>query len=124
MLYNEHRRKNELYLETIAQYTAISKYHFHRLFHSNVGMTLTSYIRRRRLSNAASELITTERRILEIALDYQFESQEAFTRAFKKLFHMTPGQYQCNGECMNHTTSTCGFLLLLQCDCTIYRILL
>ncbi|MFD0717605.1 helix-turn-helix transcriptional regulator [Paenibacillus sp. GCM10027626] len=90
----EKNLKNELCLETIASYTAISKYHFHRLFHAHVGMTLASYIRKRRLSNAASELISAEKRILDIALDYQFESQEAFTRAFKKMFHMTPGQYR------------------------------
>lgn len=90
----ENNLKNELSIETVANYVATSKYHFHRLFHSYVGTPLATYIRKRRLSNAATELLTTERRILEIALDYQFESQEAFTRAFKKMFQMTPGQYQ------------------------------
>lgn len=92
--YIEINLKSELSLETVASSAATSKYHFHRLFQAYTGMTLASYIRKRRLSNAASELLTTDRRILDIALDYEFESQEAFTRAFKKMFHMTPGEYR------------------------------
>ncbi|WP_442604348.1 helix-turn-helix transcriptional regulator [Paenibacillus sp. KN14-4R] len=90
----EQHLKNELDLTTIAHHAAISKYHFHRMFHGYMGMTLANYIRKRRLSNAASELITSNRRILDVALDYQFESQEAFSRAFKRMFQMTPGQYR------------------------------
>lgn len=90
----EQHLTSELSLDGVAEHMAISKYHFHRLFHSFVGSPFASYVRKRRLSNAASELLTTKRRILDIALDYQFESQEAFTRAFKKMFQMTPGQYR------------------------------
>ncbi|TCZ78789.1 AraC family transcriptional regulator [Paenibacillus albiflavus] len=86
--------KEELTLEIISLNMAISQFHCHRLFHAYSGMTLASYIRIRRLTNAASELLTTDQRILDIALDYQFESQEAFTRAFKKMYHMTPGKYR------------------------------
>jgi AraC family transcriptional regulator len=49
------------------------------------------YIRKRRLTLAMQELASTKRRIIEIALDLQFESQESFTRAFKTTFGFTPG---------------------------------
>ncbi|RXZ78415.1 helix-turn-helix domain-containing protein [Paenibacillaceae bacterium] len=92
--YIEKHLKVELTLEAISAHASFSMYHYHRLFHSYVGSALAEYIRKRRLTNAASELITTDRRILEIALDYRFDSQESFTRAFKKMFYMTPGRYR------------------------------
>lgn len=46
-------------------------------------MSVASYIRLRRLANAAGALLYTDLRIIDIALYYQFESQEAFTRTFK-----------------------------------------
>lgn len=57
-------------------------------------MSVASYIRLRRLANAAAALLYTDHRIIDIALYYQFESQEAFTRTFKKMYHMPPGAYR------------------------------
>jgi len=57
-------------------------------------MSIAEYIRRRRLANASTALIFTNERILDIAFYYQFQSQEAFTRAFKKIYHLPPGQYR------------------------------
>lgn len=74
--------------------TGFSKYHFHRIFQASVGMSVTAYIRMRRLANAASLLLNTMERIIDIAFHYQFESQEAFTRAFKKSYGLPPGQYR------------------------------
>ncbi|MFJ3390810.1 helix-turn-helix transcriptional regulator [Lysinibacillus sp. NPDC086135] len=71
-----------------------SRYHFHRVFQTSVGKSVTEYIRMRRLANAASILLHTNERIIDIAIYYQFESQESFTRAFKKLYGLPPGQYR------------------------------
>lgn len=84
--------------EDIAHVAGFSKYHFHRIFQSAVGMSVTSYIQRRRFANAAAALLHTDHRILDIALLYQFESQEAFTRAFKKIYHLPSGKYRKNHE--------------------------
>lgn len=78
----------------IDEVTGFSKYHFHRVFQTSVGMSVTEYIRMRRLANAASTLLNTDERIIDIAFYYQFESQESFTRAFKKLYGLPPGQYR------------------------------
>ena len=80
--------------EEIVQFTGYSFYHFHRLFQAHVGMSLHEYVRQRRITNAANKLIYTDTRILDIAFSYQFESQESFTRAFRKVYGLPPGKYR------------------------------
>ncbi|MFF2019607.1 helix-turn-helix transcriptional regulator [Paenibacillus sp. NPDC058177] len=81
-------------LREISRHIIFSPQHFYRIFNAAVGSTVAGYIRRRRLAKAASELIYSDKRILDIALEYRFQSQEAFTRAFKKEYRLTPGQYR------------------------------
>lgn len=95
--YIEDHLHEPLTLREIARHASFSEFYFHRLFHNHVGMPIGDYIRKRRLSNAACELLVTENRILDIAIKYQFESQEAFTRAFKKMFYTTPARYRRKG---------------------------
>lgn len=78
----------------LSRRTAFSVRQLHRLFSRTVGSTLGEYIRSRRLTRAAAELAHTDKRILDIALDCRFQSQEAFSRAFKKMYRLTPGQYR------------------------------
>lgn len=82
--------KAPLSVEAVAREAGISMFHFLRLFHILVGETPGAYIRKRRLSEAAKELLDTDNRIIDIAFDYQFQSQEAFSRAFKKYFNVNP----------------------------------
>jgi AraC family transcriptional regulator len=74
--------------------SGFSAHHFHRIFSAMTGTSFCDYLRRRRLTEAGRELLGTRRRILDIALDYRFESQEAFTRAFSRMFGMTPGRFR------------------------------
>ncbi len=85
-------------LEVIARRAGFSLWHFHRIFADLTGESLGAYIRRRRLTAAAAELKKTRRPILELALDYQFESHEAFTRAFRNLFAATPSEFRRTGR--------------------------
>ncbi len=80
--------------EEVVQLTGYSFFHFHRLFQEKVGMSLHEYVRQRRLTSAANILIYTDTRILDIAFKYQFESQESFTRAFRKAYGLPPGKYR------------------------------
>lgn len=64
------------------------------MFKEVTGQAVGSYIRKRRLSKAAVVLRLTSRSILEIALQYHFDSQQTFTRAFKKQFNQTPANYR------------------------------
>lgn len=78
----------------IASAAHYSTYHYSRVFKALVGDTPKEYLRKRRLTIAAKRLLTEDVGILDLALDCQFDSQEAFTRAFKALFNMTPAQYR------------------------------
>lgn len=90
--YIEDNLKIDIKMEHIASKANFSMYYFFRLFNDMVGESVKEYIRKRRLSQAAIDIIKTDKRIIDIALDYGFESQESFTRAFQKLHGITPGK--------------------------------
>lgn len=83
-------------VEEIAEVANYSYYHFHRIFQAAVGESVGNYLRRRRLTKAAYDLIYTNKKILDIALRYQFKSQESFSRAFKDVYGTAPGTYRSN----------------------------
>lgn len=78
----------------LAQSVGMSRWYFQRTFSAMVGEPVSTYLRRRRLHAAAEELRQTRRRILDVALDFQFESQPAFTRAFRAEVGQPPGQWR------------------------------
>lgn len=82
----------ELSLETIAQAAGVSKFHLSRAFASTMGGSLAAYIRARRLGEAARRLLDGAPDILAVALDAGYGSHEAFTRAFRLKFGVTPEQ--------------------------------
>jgi len=96
--YIEENLDRDIKAMDVAQEVDFSRYHFHRIFMALVGRSVTGYIRRRRLTEAAHELIDTGKKIIDIAFDYQFETPESFTRAFKKMYGLTPGQYRKQGK--------------------------
>ncbi|WP_430623176.1 helix-turn-helix domain-containing protein, partial [Bacillus velezensis] len=59
-----------------------------------MGISQLVYIRKRRLPHAAQVLVSTERAVIDIAMQYGFSSQEAFTRAFKRMFQLPPKKYR------------------------------
>lgn len=83
-----------LSLDNVAAKAGYSKWHLQRMFKEVTGQAIGAYIRARRLSKAAVALRLTSRPILDIALQYRFDSQQTFTRAFKKQFTQTPALYR------------------------------
>ncbi|QTF07042.1 MDR efflux pump AcrAB transcriptional activator RobA [Brenneria izadpanahii] len=83
-----------LSLDHVAAKAGYSKWHLQRMFKDVTGHAIGSYIRARRLTKAAVALCLTGRPILDIALQYRFDSQQTFTRAFKKQFAQTPASYR------------------------------
>lgn len=93
----EENLKEDLSTETIAMEACFSMWHFQKVFSSVVGDSVKEYVRKRRLTSALIELGTSDRRIIDIAIDYQFDSQASFTRAFKAHFGYTPGDCRKEG---------------------------
>lgn len=91
----EERLDEPLTLELIAQRAGFSAYHFSRMFTARMGRSVMAHVRGRRLVRGARRLCTEpDVKLVDLALDCGFESQEAFTRAFKRLFGVSPGRFR------------------------------
>jgi AraC family transcriptional regulator len=77
-------------LDDVATVAGVSRYHLTRAFHSALGVPLVRYLRGRRLSEAARSLANGAPDILSVALEAGYGSHEAFTRAFREQFGVTP----------------------------------
>lgn len=76
--------------DDLAKKVGTSSYTLQRIFAFLTKMTLTEYIRKRRLSKAIEDLTLTQEKIIDIAMKYQYDSQISFSNAFKKMHGVTP----------------------------------
>ena len=88
----------DITLSQIAKEAGLSQWHFQRIFKALTNETLKTYIRSRRLANSLDKLLSTDLRIIDIAVSAGYESQESFTRAFKTAFNLTPNEYRKLGD--------------------------
>lgn len=90
------RNKNDesLPLKLLAQEFGYSESHFSRRFRQVSGMQFRDYLRYRKLAFALRQLRDTDNSVLQIALDHGFSSHEAFTRAFREAYGLTPSEYR------------------------------
>ena len=86
--------RGELSLRSIADQVGYSPFYCSKAFRMQMGLCLKDYIRLRRISASALELRDTKKRIIDIALEYGYSSQEAFTRSFMDEFSVTPAAYR------------------------------
>ncbi len=93
-LFIQEHLAEELSLARLARVACFSSYHFHRIFKGSVGEAVNEYVRRLRLESAAVALKTTRGSILEIALDAGYGTHEAFTRAFRQMFGVSPSEFR------------------------------
>ena len=80
-------------LRELADAAGYSPWHANRVFRELTGKTPFEYLRELRLSRAAVRLQNGDSRIIDVALDFVFESHEGFTRAFSRQFGMSPRDY-------------------------------
>lgn len=85
---------NEISVEDVAANAGFSIDYFNRIFLAHTGFTVTAYMNYVRLKNAAKLLRTTDKSVLEIALEIGYDSHEGFTKAFKKKYGVTPSDYR------------------------------
>ena len=93
----ESNLKHAIRVADVADAAQYSLFHFCRLFSQAVHHTPYDYLMRRRLSEAARELLCTKAKIIDIALDYQFSNPETFSRAFKRMFDIQPSRWRREG---------------------------
>src|ERR1700736_1565348 len=91
----------ELTLDEIAGVAGISRFHMVRAFAAATGLSVMRYVRARRLSKAARALVAGAPDILSLALDADYGSHEAFTRAFREPFGVTPEAVRA-ATCLDH----------------------
>lgn len=91
--YIDQHIKERMTLNQLARVSGYSPYYVTRLFAKTLGLSPFEYIRKRRLTKAALVIRDENKKVIDVALDFIFDSQEGFTRAFSKEFGISPYQY-------------------------------
>ncbi|MDN4608239.1 helix-turn-helix domain-containing protein [Sporosarcina highlanderae] len=92
----EGRLRQRFSLDELAAHMGYSPYYCSFKFHQSTGMSLRRYVLLRRLYESIEDLMV-RRKIIEVALDFQYSSQEAYSRAFKAEFGISPREFQLTG---------------------------
>lgn len=94
--YIENHITDDITVEDIADKVYISPFYFQKGFSLLCGFTISEYIRNRRLSMAGNELATSQKKVIDIALKYGYDSPDSFTKAFTRFHGITPSMVQKN----------------------------
>lgn len=91
-----HAIDEDITVQAVAEHAGFSIDYFNRLFLAHTGFTVMAYVGYRRLKKAVWLLRTTDKSVLDIALEVGYASHEGFTKAFKKEYGVTPSEYRCH----------------------------
>ncbi|NLL86999.1 MAG: AraC family transcriptional regulator [Syntrophomonadaceae bacterium] len=94
--YIEEHLRDELSLERISEYAGVSDYHFRKVFFYLSGLTLSEYIKNRKMSEANQDLLNGEK-VTDVAYKYGYQSIDGFARAFKKWSGFLPSEVMKKG---------------------------
>lgn len=97
----EHRLGGEIDVAELARLTLTSEYHFRRVFSALAGMSLSEYVRRRRMTLAAADIVAGRRTVQDVAVDHGYRSADAFSRAFTAVHGVGPDRAR-------HPASSCA----------------
>lgn len=94
----ENNLESELKIDQVATVACMSKFHYQRMFSMLTGVTVAEYIRRRRLTLAAQELTHSNRKVIDVALRFGYETPESFSKAFRKIHGISPSAVRQNSQ--------------------------
>ena len=92
--YIEMHIHSQISLDTISKQVGLSKYHLHRIFKALTSKSLIEYTRERKLACSLKELLSTDLKIIDIAVQYGFSYEQCYIRAFKKCFGISPTEFR------------------------------
>jgi AraC family transcriptional regulator len=98
LLYIEENLQSKVSVRDVAKHVYVSSYYFQRMFLAIAEVNVGEYIRNRRLSLAAEELLIDDSKVINVAIKYGYETPESFTRAFKKFHGVNPKEVKCYQE--------------------------
>lgn len=110
--YVEDNITGQIDYEQAAKQAYSSAFHFQRVFGILCGYTLGDYIRMRRLSLAGQEIISSDLKIIDIALKYGYDSPESFSRAFTRFHGETPSEARKSGKIRSFSRLTVNLTLI------------
>lgn len=96
--YIEENLTDEINIKEVSRLSFCSEYHFKRMFSFLTGISLTEYIRRRRLTLAALELTNSDIKVIDLAVKYGYSSPDSFTRTFQSVHGITPTEARKGGQ--------------------------
>ncbi|MDD4113637.1 MAG: AraC family transcriptional regulator [Herbinix sp.] len=92
--YIEDNLEEPININIVANEAYMSQSNYYRMFFAMVGYSVKEYIRMRRISDAAIQLRNSEANIIDIAVKYDFDSRDSFSRAFKRITRFLPSEYR------------------------------
>ena len=96
--YIEENLTEDIDYKKLAKIVGVSEYSLQRIFMFLTNISISEYIRKRRLSKAYEELKTTDIKIVDLAVKYRYDSAISFSRAFKNMFGITPNECKTSNE--------------------------
>ncbi len=96
--YMEQHLEDNIHLDDIANSIGYSKFYLNRIFAAHTGMTIHKYLQSRRLTSAAEKLAYSKKPIVQIAQEAGYDSQQAFSFAFKQAYQYPPSMYRKLGS--------------------------
>ena len=96
--YIENHLEDKIEYKELAAILGVNEYTMQTIFNLLTNISISDYIRKRRLSNAGTDLYQTDEKIIDIALKYQYENATSFSRAFEKFHEIKPSEVRKNPE--------------------------
>ena len=96
--YIEEHLHDDISAQDVAEQVYLSPLHFQRGFLVMTGYSVSEYIRNRKLYLAALEIKNTERKVIDVAYDYGYDTPDSFTKAFTRFHGKSPVQVKQGGE--------------------------
>ncbi|MCL2775679.1 MAG: AraC family transcriptional regulator [Oscillospiraceae bacterium] len=96
--YIENNLTNDISIEDVANHVFMSEANFQRIFHLVTDITIGDYIRNRRLSLSGRDLFLTDSKVIDIAMRYQYDTSESFSKAFARFHGIPPSVVKKHGD--------------------------